>query len=111
APNDVRYRAGNEEVVPPLRSKYEKVPLKAGDIVMNSSPGGGGFGNPLARALDAVEQDLNLGYVSRESAERDYGIVIAEAREVGEHMRYRVDVAASEKKRKSLTEKTLGVTA
>jgi N-methylhydantoinase B len=66
---------------------------------MNASPGGGGFGNPLERALDAVEQDLNLGYVSRASAERDYGVVIAEAWPVGEHMRYRIDVAASEKNR------------
>ena len=78
APNEVKYRSGNEEFVPPLRSKYEKQPLKAGDLVMNSSPGGGGFGNPLARALESVELDLNLGYISRATAERDYGAVIAE---------------------------------
>ena len=51
---------------------------KAGDLVMNSSPGGGGFGNPLERALESVELDLNLGYISRATAERDYGAVIAE---------------------------------
>ena len=99
APNEVKYRSGNEEFVPPLRSKYEKQPLKAGDLVMNSSPGGGGFGNPLERALDSVEQDLNLGYISRATAEREYGAVIAEQKMVGEHVRYRVDVAASEAKR------------
>ncbi len=80
APNEVKYRSGNEEFVPPLRSKYEKQPLKAGDLVMNSSPGGGGFGNPLERALESVELDLNLGYISRQTAERDYGAVIAEAK-------------------------------
>jgi N-methylhydantoinase B len=105
APNEVKYRSGNQEFVPPLRSKYEKQPLREGDIVMNSSPGGGGFGNPLKRSLEAVEQDLNLGYVSRASAERDYGVVIAEERQVGEQMRYRIDMPASEKHRK-----TLGVT-
>ena len=99
APNEVKYRSGNEEFVPPLRSKYEKQPLKAGDLVMNSSPGGGGFGNPLERALESVELDLNLGYISRATAERDYGAVIAEQTTVGEQTRYRLDVAASEAKR------------
>ncbi len=41
APNEVKYRSGNEEVVPALRSKYEKQPMKAGDLVMNSSCGSG----------------------------------------------------------------------
>jgi N-methylhydantoinase B len=99
APNEVKYRSGNEEFVPPLRSKYEKQPLKAGDLVMNSSPGGGGFGDPLERALESVELDLNLGYISRATAERDYGAVIAEQKSVGEQTRYRLDVAASEVRR------------
>jgi N-methylhydantoinase B len=99
AANEVRYRSGNEEFVPPLRSKYEKQPLKPGDLVMNSSPGGGGFGDPFERPLESVERDLNLGYISRATAERDYGAVIAEARPVGEQTRYRIDVAASEARR------------
>jgi N-methylhydantoinase B len=66
---------------------------------MNSSPGGGGFGNPLERALESVELDLNLGYISRQTAERDYGAVIAEQKTVGEQTRYRLDVAASEARR------------
>jgi N-methylhydantoinase B len=103
APNEVKYRSGNEEFIPPLRSKYEKQPLKAGDLVMNSSPGGGGFGNPLERALESVELDLNLGYVSRATAERDYGAVIAEQTTVGEQTRYRLDVAASKAKRTNAT--------
>ena len=102
APNEVKYRSGNEEVLPALRSKYEKQPMKAGDLVMNSSPGGGGFGNPLARALESVELDLNLGYISRATAERDYGAVIAEVRQAGEYTRYTLDMTASEKNRKNL---------
>jgi N-methylhydantoinase B len=103
APNEVKFRSGNEVFIPPLRSKYEKQPLKAGDLVMNSSPGGGGFGNPLARALESVERDLNLGYISRATAERDYGAVIAEQKAVGEQTRYRIDVAASEANRAKAT--------
>lgn len=106
APNEVRYRSGNAEFVPALRSKYEKQPLKEGDLVMNASPGGGGFGDPLERALESVELDLNLGYISRATAERDYGAVIADTREAGEQTRYRVDMAASEQNRNKLGAKT-----
>ncbi|MGH6960031.1 MAG: hydantoinase B/oxoprolinase family protein, partial [Dongiaceae bacterium] len=102
AANEVKFRVGNQEIVPPMRSKYEKQLLSAGDALIACSPGGGGFGNPLERETEAVERDLNLGYVSRESAERDYGVVIAEARQVGERTRYRLDVAATERRRQQL---------
>jgi N-methylhydantoinase B len=42
------------------------------------SPGGGGYGDPCRRAPAAVERDVRLGFVSREGAARDYGVVIAE---------------------------------
>ncbi len=102
APNEVKFRVGNQEIVPPMRSKYEKQLLSSGDALIACSPGGGGFGNPLERELEAVERDLNLGYVSRESAERDYGVVIAEARHVGERTRDRLDAAATERQRTRL---------
>ena len=38
--------------------------------------GGGGFGNPLDRDPVLVAQDISYGYVTREGAERDYGVVI-----------------------------------
>lgn len=49
---------------------------KVGDIVTILTPGGGGHGDPLVRDLSAVEEDVRLGYVSAEAAERDYGVVI-----------------------------------
>lgn len=49
---------------------------KVGDIVTILTPGGGGHGDPLTRELSAVEEDVRLGYVSIEAAERDYGVVI-----------------------------------
>lgn len=100
APNEVKFLIGNQEIVPPLRSKFEKQLLRAGDVLLAASPGGGGFGDPLERELETVERDLNLGYISRETAERDYGAVIAESRRVGDHMRYRIDVAATAEMRK-----------
>lgn len=40
--------------------------------------GGGGWGDPLKRAPGAVEQDVQEGFVSLDSARRDYGVVIDE---------------------------------
>jgi N-methylhydantoinase B len=78
-----------------MRSKHEKQPLHAGDGVHACSPGGGGFGEPLERDTDELERDLNLGYVSRATAERDYGAVIVDAAPLGERFIYRIDAAAT----------------
>lgn len=37
-------------------------------------PGGGGFGNPKDRSRDSVVHDVAEGLVSREAAQRDYGV-------------------------------------
>jgi N-methylhydantoinase B len=49
---------------------------KAGDTIFFRAPGGGGYGDPLDRDLDYLQRDLENGYVSLESAERDYGAVV-----------------------------------
>ncbi|WP_026576170.1 hydantoinase B/oxoprolinase family protein [Bacillus sp. UNC438CL73TsuS30] len=51
-------------------------PLEAGDVLVSSAGGGGGWGNPLHRSPDKVLEDVRNGYVSQESAERDYGVLI-----------------------------------
>jgi N-methylhydantoinase B len=91
APNSVRLFGTQGEWIPEMRSKLERQAMKPGDVLRLASPGGGGFGDPLTRPAEDVERDLNLGYVSRESAERDYGAVIAETQRVGDRARYRVD--------------------
>jgi N-methylhydantoinase B len=48
--------------------------LQKGDCYIMSSGGGGGFGPPSARPLDALQADVRQGYVSLESAWRDYGV-------------------------------------
>lgn len=102
APNEVRFRTGGTEWTPELRSKYARLVLKPGDGVMVSSPGGGGFGDPLDRALEDVERDLNQALVSRASAEDVYGVVIGDHTVVGEHDHYRIDPDKSGERRADL---------
>jgi N-methylhydantoinase B len=49
--------------------------LQAGDAFILRSGGGGGYGSPLERDLDALARDVRCGYVSRQSAEEHYGAV------------------------------------
>ena len=80
----------------------------AGDSIRAASPGGGGYGDPLTRDLAAVERDLNRGYVSRESAERDYGVVVTEATTLAAgHTLYKLDPVASAARREQLQAKAV----
>jgi N-methylhydantoinase B len=54
----------------------DTVILDPGDVLHIHSPGGGGRGDPLAREPERVLLDVERGYVSLDSAERDYGVVI-----------------------------------
>jgi N-methylhydantoinase B/oxoprolinase/acetone carboxylase alpha subunit len=57
-------------------TKFTNVILRRGDILMYETPGGGGYGSPLERPVGAVLQDVRAGWVSSESARRDYGVAI-----------------------------------
>lgn len=50
--------------------------LKRGDVVTLTTAGGGGYGNPLERDVEKVLEDVREGFVSVESALRDYGVEI-----------------------------------
>jgi N-methylhydantoinase B len=52
-------------------------PIPAGTIVRAVNNGGGGWGDPLERDLDAIAWDVRQGYVTRGAAERDYGVAFA----------------------------------
>ena len=56
--------------------KRSNIPIRRGDRVVMVGGGGGGFGDPLEREPRRVEQDVRDGYVSVESAEHDYGVVL-----------------------------------
>jgi N-methylhydantoinase B len=46
-------------------------------IVMNGA-GGGGYGDPMEREIEAVEDDVRDGYVSIDAAAEHYGVVFSE---------------------------------
>jgi N-methylhydantoinase B len=59
-----------------LFSKVGPLGLKAGDVLLAHSAGGGGFGNPMERDPSLVRRDVIDGYVSLRSAEEDYGVIL-----------------------------------
>jgi N-methylhydantoinase B len=50
--------------------------VKRGDIVRVETGGGGGWGHPFDRESERVLADVRGGFLSRESAEEDYGVII-----------------------------------
>lgn len=70
--------------------KIDMVALDEGDTVTFLTPGGGGYGDPFRRPVDAVLADVLSGFVSEKAARRDYGVAI-----VGET----VDAAETERLR------------
>lgn len=50
--------------------------LLAGDEIHFYSPGGGGYGYLLLRPVEKVIDDVRCGYVSRQSAAADYGVLL-----------------------------------
>jgi N-methylhydantoinase B len=75
----------------------DAVPVKANDRIRLVTPGGGGWGDPLERELEAVRMDVIRKLVSQESAERDYGVVM-------DPKSHEVDISATERRRRELAE-------
>ena len=50
------------------------MPIGRGDVFRLVTAGGGGYGDPARRDRAAINADLVNGYVSREAADREYGI-------------------------------------
>jgi len=89
--NKVRIeRDGQPDYIPPHLSKDQDIRIAEGDRVHVSTPGGGGFGDPLRRDPEAVLQDLYRGYYTIDEAENLFGVVIAAGK---------VDKAATKKLR------------
>ncbi|ALS23002.1 hydantoinase B/oxoprolinase family protein [Paenibacillus naphthalenovorans] len=82
----------------------EGIPVKAGDIIRVTTPGGGGWGDPLERDVEAVRMDVLRQLVSIESAERDYGVVVHK-RMQGLTAEYVVDEEATRLKRREIHQK------
>ncbi|MEJ2738563.1 MAG: hydantoinase B/oxoprolinase family protein [Dehalococcoidia bacterium] len=56
--------------------KTSGIPLLENDRVTIFAGGGGGYGNPFERDVEAVKQDVLNGYISIEHAKNDYGVII-----------------------------------
>jgi N-methylhydantoinase B len=65
--------ATGQELIADKENDYQ---LEPGDIVHVETGGGGGYGPPSARTIDLIQRDIDGGYVSRQTAERDYGVKI-----------------------------------
>src|SRR6185503_16527190 len=87
-------RRGGQAVSPSsLPGKVSGFPMERDDVLLMESSGGGGFGDPLDRELAAITADVAEGYVTRDAAERVYGIVWSGAD---------VDAVATARRRASL---------
>ena len=64
-----------------LPTRYADYPLRRDDVFRLDTPGGGGFGDPFEREPERVLADVREGYVSREAAEKDYGVVVGETQD------------------------------
>ncbi len=69
--NRFSYEQDDGPHAPPMVSKMVGAVLGRGQRVRLETPGGGGYGPPAERRPAAVAEDVRLGYVSREGAERD----------------------------------------
>jgi N-methylhydantoinase B len=75
------------------------VSLESGDGFLVEVGGGGGFWDPFERDPDWVLADVRSGYVSLESARRDYGVMIHQY-----GRRFELDMEATELRRQKVTE-------
>jgi N-methylhydantoinase B len=85
-----------------LRPMSEGNRLKKDDLVRIMTSGGGGWGSPLEREAAQVRDDVLDGFISADSAARDYGVVLT-----GDLID--VDAAATDVRRKELARMTRGL--
>ena len=80
------------------------VPLRPESRVQLNLPGGGGYGNPFERDPASVLDDAAKGFVSLDSAARDYGVVVRYLGTAGQLVRLPEHFAIDESATKKLRE-------
>ena len=80
-----------------IQFSHEAIPVKAGDHIRILTGGGGGWGDPLKRDVEAVRLDVARRIVSSESAEANYGVVLDKTDDLTRV--YEVHAAATEARR------------
>ena len=76
----VYHRADGEDV--PFPSMMPNRAVKAGESLTLTGTCGGGYGEAAERSVDAVAEDVRDGYISRRTAESNYGVVVTESGEL-----------------------------
>ncbi|MGD9863091.1 MAG: hydantoinase B/oxoprolinase family protein, partial [Pseudodonghicola sp.] len=76
AVNHVTVWRDGEAYVPPHLSKDQDIPLGPGDRVHVRTPGGGGYGDPFARPVEAVRYDVEMGRYTAKQAARLFGVAV-----------------------------------
>jgi len=76
--NEVQLQRNGEDTRFPTGKVLAQL-LRKGDVYTLRSGGGGGYGNPLDRKLEDVENDVRQGYTSGEAAHALYGVEIDSA--------------------------------
>lgn len=70
----VAYKRGRDGTETPM--PHGSVVLEPGDLIVHVPNGGGGYGDPLRRATEAVLADVRARFVTVEGARRDYGVAV-----------------------------------
>ena len=68
-------RDGREIEPSALPGKVTGFALREGDVVVERTAGGGGYGDPLEREPGSVERDVRFGYITAEAARMVYGVI------------------------------------
>jgi N-methylhydantoinase B len=74
--NKVLIRQNGQEIIPPHLSKAQDITINSGDEVCVSTPGGGGYGNPLERDPSLVLHDVQREYYSPKQAADEFAVVL-----------------------------------
>jgi N-methylhydantoinase B len=74
--NQVALRQGGQWKTDFPNAKVLVATLKTDDAFLIRGGGGGGYGDPLERAIEEVEDDVRQGYVSIKAAAELYGVVV-----------------------------------
>ncbi|MCW5750171.1 MAG: hydantoinase B/oxoprolinase family protein [Alphaproteobacteria bacterium] len=80
--NRVRVERNGKVYVPPHLSKDQDIRIAPGDRVHVSTPGGGGYGDPLERDPALVARDVRRGYYTQAEVRERFGVVLNETGEV-----------------------------
>jgi N-methylhydantoinase B len=76
APNSYHIERNGGVIPLPTPGKASGVPLRAGDVIVARTAGGGGYGDPLRREPKLVAEEVAMGLLSPSAARTHYGVVL-----------------------------------